>query len=245
MNYIIGTGWWADHTRQHAGSLQNTSSDLTRDRKFFDLWYYHINKYSNPSKIIVTDSCSPIKPDLTNKKVEFVSLLKNFKPARICEGMISGWTRSVLNGAFYSIMNDADYYIYIEQDCLIFGKDIIEKAIENLGDSHFSFGYFNHSLKIEQSFIVIKKEAVLTFINLYLSISKPDSELRPEHKFDLIIKSNNLLFKELPFGYGRNRPFNVNDLHFYIQHITNEELNLLTKKENTEDIIFDKIKEKF
>ena len=252
-SYIIATGWWCDGTNQHAGSINNQSDDLTRSKEIFHLWHYLINKYANPVKIIITDSDSPVKPNykaIEDERIEFIKLYRNFKHAAVCDAKLCGWTRSVLNGAFYTLMNDVDYYIYAEQDCLIHGN-IIESAITNLGNADFSHGTWNHAYKTEQSFIVIKRESILKFITTYLSYPATDMEMRPELKFlkmrDNIDSKSNLVFKELPFGYGRERPIDFSNPSFYIQHANKDELIKFLKMEgkSLSDFFKTKKKEKY
>ena len=134
MPYIISTGWWCDGTGIHAGSVNNKSSNFTRSPAFFDIWIEQVLKVSKPQKILITDSKSPVdypRKITKNGLVEFVSLNQNFGHAINCEGKYCGWTRSILNGAFYSYINDCDF-VYVEQDCLLFGEGIIEKAFESM-----------------------------------------------------------------------------------------------------------------
>ena len=79
MSYIISSGWWCDGSGQHAGSLCNSSDNIIRKEEFFDLWYYSIDKYTDPKKIIIIDSNSPVKPFIADDpRIEWVSLIKNF-----------------------------------------------------------------------------------------------------------------------------------------------------------------------
>ena len=44
-------------------------------------------------------------------------------------GKYSGWTRAAMIGLGYCYYNDIEYCVYVEQDALLFGKGIIERAI--------------------------------------------------------------------------------------------------------------------
>lgn len=250
MDYIIGTGWWCDGSGKHASSVNNNSTDLTRHQKFSLIWSHFIKKYSNPQRIIVVDSNSP-EPFEAIIDYDFIRMTRNFGHAINCDTHLCGWTRSLLISAFYAFMNDM-HYVYIEQDVLIHGENIIERAIENLHDADFSHGTWEHNYKVEQSFVVIKWGAILRFIGAYMSFGQSDKEMRPELKFHQMGDSHlsshgNLRFKELPFGYGRRRPIDFDDNHFYAQHWTDEELRNMLGREGLTitDFIQTKPREKY
>ena len=81
---------------------------------------------------------SPIKPNLQSRDdVQWIELDRNYgHPNDIRVGSIhtkySGFTRSVIMGAMYALSCDADFYVYVEQDALLFGDDFLMHA---LGDS--------------------------------------------------------------------------------------------------------------
>lgn len=238
MKYVIGTGWWCDGSGKHAGSMHNTSTDRTRKNRFFKTWRHFIEKYTNPEKIIITDSNSPIPPDLegTDGRYEYISLTENFKHADLSDTDMCGWTRAFLNGAFYAYITNADYYVYIEQDCLVVGHNIIEKIIDSLGDFQVSHGLWQHAYKVEQSLVIIRKDAIVRFIKDYTDASErsPDSVFRPEQKFNVFIENCTFTFKELPIPYGRMRPIDFVGFdreYFYAQHLNDEELNSILFKE--------------
>ncbi len=173
-SYIVGTGWWDDGQRkshhEKYGGLEKAD--------FFNIWYYFLNKYSSPQKIIMMDSASPIKPKLPNDpRLEFVSLDQNYGHGSFKTfgkiGQFQGWTKAMMLGAFYTLMTEADYYVYIEQDCLIYGYGIIEKAIENMekNNKKMSHGWFNHPsfvYKAECCLTIIHRSYLLEFLELLL-----------------------------------------------------------------------------
>jgi len=223
MSYIIGSGWWCDGTGKHAGSANNDSTDEIRQRGFFDWWYRSVKKVSHPQKIIVVDSASSIKPCLDGKDdVEFVSLVCNFnqKTEQNRFGTPrTGATRAFFIGAFYALMNDVDYFVWVEQDCLLHGVGIIEKALSAGGDKmEISHGMWNHIYKVETSFIIVKTSIVPHLYDVYLKLPGD----RPEKRWQQVDECFD--FVELPFGYGRNRPINFDDEFFFAQQLTQEEL---------------------
>jgi hypothetical protein len=217
--YIIGSGWWCNGKRHAGDDGKNKSSDYLRTADFFLDWCACVKKYLSPEKIIIIDSDSPIKPKLSTS-VEFVSLCRNFKHASVSDTKYCGWTRAFFMGAFYAMMNDCDY-VFLEQD-VIFKGDIVESAFDNLGEGDYSHGLWEHKYRVEQSFVVMKKHCILSFINSYMRILKTDKQLKPEIKFDMVSKEMN--FVELPFGYGRSRPVDFTCKEFYLQQLSSEEL---------------------
>ncbi|MDD5089241.1 MAG: hypothetical protein PHI18_10670, partial [bacterium] len=130
-SYIIHSGWWCDGTNAHPGATKSSDARI-RSREFFDVWYDFVRAYTTPEKILVVDSASPERPNLEGKDVEFVSLKRNFLHGMQCDTKYGGWTRAFFTGAFYAMMNDAEFSVFIEQDCLVAGAGIIERAIENM-----------------------------------------------------------------------------------------------------------------
>jgi hypothetical protein len=238
-SYIIHSGWWCDASGKHIGTQYNQSDDRIRTPKFFNVWYECVRTFANPEKIIVVDSASPLKPDISDKDVEIVSLKKNFKHGMICEGQYGGWTRAFALGAYYSYLNDADYSVFIEQDCLIVGEGIIERAIENMGEKgRISYGA-ESPVRIEQSFVVIRRDFLLEFLNRFLGFKQRDCELFTEVKFQRIQKMDHALsylglrqdsFVPLPFGFGRLRPIDFSVNHFYAQQWEPSELRELLRR---------------
>lgn len=219
FSYTICSGWWCDGTGRHIGADYNKSSDVTRSPQFFDNWYRAVKTYSNPESIIIIDSASPFLPILIPQDVEWVSLKRNFLHSMIADTNWGGWTRSFLTGLFYSLMNDSDYAVFIEQDCLIKGKGIIEYAIDSMRDKKLLHGS-SSQMGVEQSMVIVKKDYILPFINKFLSLPS-DREMFGEVKFQVMKDQN---WGLLPFGFGRDRPIDWTNDYFYAQHLTNEEI---------------------
>ena len=113
----------------------------------------------------------------------------------------------------------------------------------------FWFGYSSASTTVIDDH---KKDAIPTFIKNFNAIKATDNEISPETKFAIatspflqmlpefffkeiheetfknkvVWKLFNIFqgFDNLPFGYGRVRPINFDDEHFYFQHGDKDEL---------------------
>jgi hypothetical protein len=233
--YIIGTGWWCDGTGVHTHTKHQQYVDKqTRQADFFNLWYKSVSSFTNPHKIIIIDSNSPIKPDLRNKNnVSLFSLSENYGAALdgTRKGVLSGWDRSVLLSASIAFMDDCEYFVYVEQDCVLWGKNIIEDIIKNMGDKKMALGNGNGTPQLlQQSLIVIKRDYIPKFLNIELNNTTEELKKSPESRYFNKFKDD-VIF--LDIGYGRKRPINFNDKQFYVQHLNENELKIYkTKLEN-------------
>jgi len=92
----------------------------------------------NPHSILITDSASPEEPDYCSyPAVRWIELDQNYGHANdLRTGRIrtnySGSTRALVNGAMYPLCCDADFYIFVEQDCLLYGDDLLESRCGKL-----------------------------------------------------------------------------------------------------------------
>ncbi|MFS1501792.1 hypothetical protein BCU26_024445, partial [Vibrio splendidus] len=215
-------------------------------------WYSAVNNYSEPSKIIIVDSNSPIKPSLnkTDSRIEFISLNNNAgHSTNLKHGTkFCGWSASVLLSLQYAELCDTDYYVYIEQDVLISGKGIIESIIDEMEmkNEKYKFGSPGGTPQpLQQSFFIIKRDYIGCFLKKIHSIRYADDIIGPEYKFAIAVNHLSILIPKFLFlnkyfrylyrkiininfiniGYGRDRPINFEDKHYYFQHATIEELN--------------------
>lgn len=236
--YIIGSGWWCDHMGRKdpdGNRIGKFILDCNRSPEFSKVWYHFVNKYTSPKKIFIVDSNSPIKPDISNntdKRIEIVSMKKNFGSARQRQGSLTGGERAFLTGCFYALMNDVDYFVYIEQDCLVRGEGWIDYLLEEMKEKNscIAFNTWPAGYKAEWCLCVVKTSYILKFINTYIAMAPGISEL----KFDKIRKNRNINFMKIPFGYGRNRPINFGDKYFYAQQWKKEEYEQILKMEGLE-----------
>ena len=235
---IVSSGWWCDQ-KPHDWAL---GADITRKTSFFYLWLRQVEQYLNPDRIVITDSNSPLKPDWqSHPKVHWIELDKNYGgPNDVREGKVdtkfSGFTKGVINGAMYALCCDADYYIYVEQDCLIRGDSFLEHAIGD-SEAEIFLGQRTQGGKgiegksaapmIQQSCIIVKSSGLERFISKTMEGPETDGELSPEVKMDRDLKPYD--FVQLPFG--RSRPLDFGLSHFYAQHLDEDELNAFLEAE--------------
>lgn len=259
IKYIVGTGWWCTQKDDRDSQFLN-GEDFIRSADFHTLWSKAIHRYTSPEKVVVIDSNSPIKADWDCEKLpyEIICLNKNAGHAtNLNNSKYCGWTASVLLSMEYASLCECDFYVYIEQDALIFGNNFIEKCIVEMGDdTNYLFGKSENSIQpLQQSFFIIRKTALDKFCTNLRRINWDDGVMSPEIKFALatsklfdflpkilFIQSSSLIgkirrrltvpilkavssFKTTSFGYGRTRPIDFANSHFYFQHGSQEELN--------------------
>lgn len=242
--YVIGSGWWCgdDTLRLKYGD------NLIRQSGFHDLWMRGVETFCNPEKIIIVDSNSPVKPSVKDG-IEFISLNQNAgHSTNLKEGeKYCGWSASVLLSMHYAMYCDCDYFVYIEQDCLLYGQGIIESQIEYMSSNGLDFLYGsgdNTFQPVQVSFFIVKKSYIGKMISKYFSISSADSQLSPEFKLNMIGKPLTALVPEIILknkvvnyilskvknrygmfiGYGRERPIDFKDEFFYFQQGSAEEI---------------------
>jgi hypothetical protein len=182
-SYIITSGWWCDNDSSNDRDVKYGSSNL-RQAVFFNTWYELIRENCNPKKIVVIDSNSPVKPDLKSyENVHFMELDYNPGHPTKHTGKYSGVTYAHLLGLTYTLLEDVDYWVYIEQDAIIKGKHLIEYAISKM-KRDFMFGSgWGTPQPVQHSLMIIKKSAIPSFIKNLSKIEFKDSELSPEMKF--------------------------------------------------------------
>lgn len=246
MKYIIFSGWWCDDATKSDDRNSYMGDDEIRKQGFHSKWYDCINKYTNPSKIVIIDSNSPVKPPINQQdsRLEVISLSDNFGHSTNHKGKMCGVTRAHLMGVFYAHMCDADYCVYIEQDALVYGKGIVEKAISSMDKPYMFGGGDKTPYATQQSFFIIRKDGYMPFIKRMTSLKSTCNQIAPENKFaiacspilsalpETLFRVRGIgkllrlfkLFRKVPFGYGRSRPIDFSDSHFYFQHGDKDEL---------------------
>lgn len=241
--YIVGTGWWCDGSGAHALEKMNAaSSSQTRQSEFFRLWYDYVMRFTRPEKILVVDSASPVGPPaelLDPEHVEFLSLNQNFGHAfdSLPRGVRSGWSRSVLLGAWYAYLNDVDYFVYVEQDCLVFGEGWLERCLMAMNKRSIMVGAGDGTPhELQQSLFILHRDYIPTFLRRSVEVFDEARRaiLRGE---DFEAHSDERQWYEafgedaefIPFGVGRDRPFPTGARHFYAQHLAEGEVELFRR----------------
>ncbi len=254
--YIITTGWWCTNDDDVDSREHIRGDSYIRTDEFHKIWFDAVDRYTNPEKIFIVDSDSPVKPMIDEEKELLMPLMDNAGHSTNHTGKLCGVSRAHLLGMSLAMVNEADYWVYIEQDALIYGENIIENCIKEM-KKPYMFGYgLGTPQPVQQSLMIIKREAIPQFINNFNKIKAKDSEISPEVKFAIAssailmsipervyikmeenTKLGNLLkrivwkliktfrgFDYVPVGYGRVRPIDFSDKHFYFQHGSEEEL---------------------
>ncbi len=258
MKYIICSGWWSSEPADD-GRKERMGDESIRAPEFHHLWYKAIIKYTNPEKIIIIDSCSPNPPPLQKEdsRIEYIRLNTNPGHSTNHSGVYCGYTRAILLGLEYVLQCDADYFVYVEQDALIYGNGIVENCISKMEKDIMLGSGQGTPQKIQQSFFIIKKRRIREFVNRLHKIKIPDSNISPEEKFciaanrlpvDILLFLRNSIFKtsllkdlkykidntfrdydHVPFGYGRKRPLDLSVPFFYFQHGSRKEIREFSK----------------
>jgi hypothetical protein len=230
---IVGSGWWCAES-QHEWAI---GTPMARDARFFPIWLTLVRRYLAPSKIVIVDSASPIKPDVALAEgVEWVELDRNYGHSNdIRTGKIitkhSGFMRSMILSACFALTCDADYFVYVEQDCVVHGHGLLKAAVDNAEHpiiiGHPTSGGIGinglAAPMLQQSFVVVARAGLERFISSLIVAPESDGDLPPEEKFSRHLAP----FSLLGIPYGRSRPIDFNAQHFYAQHLTDIELDKL------------------
>jgi len=196
MKYLVATGWWACQRSVDTRDELIGSDDL-REAEFHALWLQLVKKYTNYEEIVVIDSASPMLPEKDKDEV-WITLRKNFGHSTNHETKLCGVSRSFLMSLMYAYVNDYDYWVYIEQDAVIYGEGIVEKAIEACESGIIWGAGKNTPQPVQQSFMVFAKERIPEFIYQYEKIRATDFEISPEWKFWF---AANRIAKYLPVSF--------------------------------------------
>lgn len=200
MKYLIASGWWS--CQENEDTRDNLIGDSQiRDITFHDIWRKSIDTFTSPSEIMVIDSASPNQPvNIMGEK--WIQMQKNFGHSTNHIGEHSGYTRAIFVSMMYAYANDFDYWVYIEQDAVIYGENFIENTIAS---SHKGIIYGSGDgtpQQIQQSLMVFKKNEIPRFIYNYSKINYSDRQISPEWKFlfaanSLAILMPNVILKML------------------------------------------------
>jgi hypothetical protein len=252
-NYMIGSGWWCPDSERRVAGRPYAGSEVIRSAEFHHLWSAVVDAWTSPSAVLIVDSASPVKPPITNPRYRMLQLNHNPGHATVHSGHYSGWTASVLHSLEYALSADADYFVYLEQDALLFGNGVIEHCISRMRKPLMFGSGSGTPQPLQQSFFIVRKDGMRRFLAGLHLIARPDKVITPEWKFMLASLGMHGAFVEwlcggevrrarlhrvlghlmqrigydlLPIGWGRRRPLELNAEHFYFQHGTQEELQM-------------------
>jgi len=203
MNYLITTGWWCND-KENLDRSKSFGDDTIRGKDFHQLWYSAIRATGSKANIYIIDSASPVKPEI-NEGESLISLVQNFGHSTVCNYKLCGVTRAHILGMNLALLNEYDYWVYIEQDALVYGKGFIENAIKSMkGNMAFGNGK-GTAYPAQQSFMIIKKESLSVFINRLHSIKSSDKEISPEMKFCIASSQTLSIIPEILFKISERR----------------------------------------
>jgi hypothetical protein len=216
MAYVIGTGYYQQGNNYQANT-------------FFQLWLNNTKRYSTPVDIVVVNAAaSPVEA----AGVTWLNMKHNYGhvSSMPANELFCGWWLGFMLGAWVAYHHKCDF-IYKEQDCLAFGP-WVEHLYNVLKHEKAGVvvGRFNHRYKIEQSLVLVQRQAIPKLISRYLAIPHTDRALRPELKFLRIMTDDNKFMVYMAMGCGRNRPVPYNDRCFYAQKLTTKELAELSRR---------------
>ncbi|MDQ7085035.1 MAG: hypothetical protein Q9M36_08920 [Sulfurovum sp.] len=251
-SYIITSGWWSIEEEKDDRLIKCGDAHI-RSSSFHQLWTKAIDKYTLAKKVYIIDSNAPIKPKIDSQNEVLFSLLENAGHSTNHSGKLCGVSRAHLLGMSLALVNEVEYWVYIEQDALIYGDGIIEECIKKMKKPYMFGNGWGTPQPTQQSFMIIKSDAIASFIQKFSAIKATDNEISPETKFaiatsrflgllpEFLFKNihtksikNRILwrlftvfqgFDSIPFGYGRVRPIDFSDEYFYFQHGSKTELD--------------------
>ena len=174
-NYIITSGWWSTNDDKIEDRTIISGDSFIRSDEFHQIWFNAVDRYTNCKKVYIIDSNSPVKPIMDEKKEVLISLDSNAGHSTNHTGKLCGVSRAHLLGMSLAMVNEADYWVYVEQDALIYGDGIIEKCIAEM-TKPYMFGYgLGTPQPVQQSLMIMKTEAIPQFINNFNKIRAKDS----------------------------------------------------------------------
>jgi hypothetical protein len=180
---LVCTGWYSSNESR---TYQTFGDDLIRSKDFRSLWWNSMDTFVQPENVLIVDSASPIKPNdnlYTTTHRQYIELLKNSGHSQNCTAHYCGYMASVILGLEYALHNDVELFIYIEQDALIYGKDLIKKIKQCLKEKDLVFGDGGKFGDIEQSIFAANKKGIRKFLSALHAINFTDRQIQPEFKF--------------------------------------------------------------
>lgn len=232
MKYLIGSGF-----HSNAGDKGNPKTAGLTAVEFFPIWWDNTRRYSisavdGAEDIIVLATGNGERPksrrtaqwiDLAGDLGHVHDLNEHRKPYHWC-----GWSISLVTLALLAYNNECDFF-FKEQDVLAFGP-WVERMYAEIGSAGMIFGRAR-CMPAVQSLLLCKHEFIPEFVRLFMSTgSEQEKRNEGELKFARLERDNPGRFARFSFGYDRDRPINYDDLVFYGQHWSADELKELRKR---------------
>jgi hypothetical protein len=206
-SYIITTGWWCTNDDNIEDRTAKYGDELIRSQKFHSLWFQVVDAFTNPEKIYIIDSDSPVKPKIDLQKEVVISLHENAGHPTQHTGKLSGVSRAHLLGMSIAMANEVDYWVYIEQDGLIYGDNIIEKCIDKMKGPYMFGSGKGTPQPVQHTLMIIRKDGIPAFIKYFNSIKAKDSEISVERKFAIATSLPLRLIPEIIYKYMERKGF--------------------------------------
>ena len=229
----VGTGWWCSDE----DSPWRIGTARAKRAEFFEIWNRQVRNCLSPDRIVIVDSASPIKCPVSENEGDtvIIPLDRNYGHANdIRTGKIlthfCGFTRSVMMSAMYALSCDADIYVYVEQDCLLFGKKFLSAALDEISEdiilghpTQRGRGLFGRvaAPMLQQSLMIVRRTGLPRFIDGLASAPWTDGEQSPEETMRLRLPPYGLL----AVSCGKSRPVDFTLKHFYVAAFSDEELD--------------------
>lgn len=228
MRYTLGSGFFGGQP----------------EREFSVIWSNNLMKYCStiPEKIVIlaNGGSEPFKRlfggdgwpheeivHLKGNLSHVGDLLSGNKSHWMC-----GWSVALLWGAMTAYANET-HFLFYEQDVLAFG-DWFSRLQEDLGDGQWIFGHKHPSepyMWCSNSIVYICHQWIPTFISEYCKLGpEGDHDLVPETKFRRIEMLYPNETRRLSFGVDRCRPIPWDNLPFYAQKISPDEMQELDRR---------------
>lgn len=180
---LVCTGWYSSEAPR---TYVTYGDDNIRNRSFRPLWWQSIDRYVKPQHVLVVDSASPIKPNdasFTSTKFQNIDLLKNPGHSQNCTTHYCGAMSAIIIGLEFALHNDVEFFIYIEQDALIYGDNFVDKIKQQLLSNELVFGNGGKFGEIEQTVFAATKKGIRKFLSAIHTINYSDRQISPEMKF--------------------------------------------------------------
>jgi len=208
MNYTIGTGFF-----ESPHPLPG----------FAEIWMRQIAKADPQPKGIIAIGVGGCSPPYRSP-IQSITLSGNLGHIGGSRHHLGGWSAGAIALAMAAYNNGTDF-IYVEQDCLCFG-DWVRTIYQDAELLQVAFGR-SIGMAAAQALFLVKHDYIPQFACDYMMLPRDSLEFLPESKFAKLAELKPDKWGRFSFGYDRDRPFDVNQKTFYLQHITAQELDVL------------------